>query len=151
MKATGVFAALIVLLLAGTILVLYILRLFNLALVFGAFTPHHSSFFFLVIVLSCLGHVNCQTFDFTVLHHTTTSVTATSVLQVAATYSGVTGDVCADGIHDGLAHAACGLYSVQYSLQYYGYSKSAHAHNVGNLYHALSHYTQHHLYHIMVL
>lgn len=39
MKETGVFAALIVLLLAGTILVLYILRLFNLALVLGLLLP----------------------------------------------------------------------------------------------------------------
>lgn len=149
MKETGVFAALIVLLLAGTILVLYILRLFNLALLLGLLLPTmHSSFSFLFIVLSCLGHVNCQTFDFAILHYETDNVTATYVLEVAATYDGTTGDVCANGIHDGLAHAACGLYSLQNS-HYYGFSKSAHI--VDILYVALSLHTQRHLYHIMVL
>ena len=72
------------------------------------------------------------------MHYETNNVTATYVLEVAATYDGTTGDVCANGIHDGLAHAACGLYSLENS-NYYGFSKSAHI--VSILYVALSLHT----------
>ncbi|XP_019858100.1 PREDICTED: uncharacterized protein LOC109586360 [Amphimedon queenslandica] len=61
----------------------------------------------ILVLLLLSGFANSQNIQFIYIHYETDNITATVGLQLEATYSSTTGDVCANGIDDSIANLVC--------------------------------------------
>lgn len=112
MKAIGGFTATLLLFLAGIYCnCVYVFILFFISLPnFSFFILFYYSFPFPFIQ----GHAYCQTLSFRPVDYIADNFTLTFITTVSATYSGFTGDLCANGINNSLASSMCQELSLQY-------------------------------------